>query len=121
MLPFCVVVCPEMLLAMICPINSSAFHELGKMLQVPLLNLWKRRSMVLKTPTRSIHCSSLLGLPYRILTIRLAKPQKGTAMETIGLSTLLLVRSWVEICNFWAPEAGSPELKLHVSVHEFRV
>ena len=35
-------------------------------------------------PTYSLHCSSFLGLPYRILIIFLVKPKKGTAMETIG-------------------------------------
>ena len=34
--------------------------------------------------TCSLHFSSFLGLPYRILIIRLAKPQKGTTMETLG-------------------------------------
>ena len=77
--------------------------------------------MVLKTPAYSLHRRALLGLPYRILTIKLVKPQKGTTMEAIGRSTLLLVGSWVEICNFRAPGAGSPDLKLHVSVHGFRV
>ena len=32
----------------------------------------------------SLHCSSVLGLPYRILIIYLVKPKKGTTMETIG-------------------------------------
>ena len=35
-------------------------------------------------PTCSLHCSSFLGLPYRILIIYLVKPKKGTTMETIG-------------------------------------
>ena len=35
-------------------------------------------------PTYSLHCSSFLGLPYRILLIYLVKPKKGTTMETIG-------------------------------------
>ena len=34
--------------------------------------------------TYSLHCSSFLGLPYRILIMYLVKPKKGTAMETIG-------------------------------------
>ena len=34
--------------------------------------------------TYSLHCSSFLGLPYRILIIYLVKPNKGTTMETIG-------------------------------------
>ena len=34
--------------------------------------------------TYSLHCSSFLGLPYRILLIYLVKPKKGTTMETIG-------------------------------------
>ena len=33
-------------------------------------------------PTCSLHCSSFLGLPYRILIIYLVKPKK--TMETIG-------------------------------------
>ena len=32
----------------------------------------------------SLHCSSFLGLPYRILTIKLARSKKGTTMETTG-------------------------------------
>ena len=37
--------------------------------------------------TYSLHCSSFWGLPFGILHIKLAKPQKkkGTTMETIGL------------------------------------
>ena len=34
--------------------------------------------------TYSLHCSSFLGLPFRILNIELVKPKKGTTMETIG-------------------------------------
>ena len=34
--------------------------------------------------TYSLHCSSFLGLPCRILNIELVKPEKGTTMETIG-------------------------------------
>ena len=34
--------------------------------------------------TKGLHCSSILGLPYRILIIYLVKPKKGTTMETIG-------------------------------------
>ena len=34
--------------------------------------------------TCSLHCSSFLGLPYRILFIYLVSPEKGTTMETIG-------------------------------------
>ena len=34
--------------------------------------------------TYSLHCSSFLGLPYRILIIYLVKPKKGTTMETTG-------------------------------------
>ena len=34
--------------------------------------------------TYSLHCSSFLGLPYRILNIYLVKPKKGTTMETTG-------------------------------------
>ena len=34
--------------------------------------------------TYSLHCSSFLGLPYRILNIILVKPKKGTTMKTIG-------------------------------------
>ena len=36
------------------------------------------------SPTYSLHCSSFLGLPYRILIKYLVKPKKGTTMETIG-------------------------------------
>ena len=32
----------------------------------------------------SLHCSSFLGLPCRILNIDLAKPKKEPTMETIG-------------------------------------
>ena len=39
---------------------------------------------VLRVFTCSLHCSSFLGLPYRILVIYLVKPKKGTTMETIG-------------------------------------
>ena len=35
-------------------------------------------------PAYSLHCSSFLGLPFRILNIELDKPKKGTTMETIG-------------------------------------
>ena len=34
--------------------------------------------------TYSLHCSSFLGLPCRILNIDLLKPKKGTTMETFG-------------------------------------
>ena len=34
--------------------------------------------------TYSLHCSSFLGLPYRILIIRLVKPTEGTTVETAG-------------------------------------
>ena len=34
--------------------------------------------------TYSLHCSSFLGLPFRILNIELVKPRKGTTMETIS-------------------------------------
>ena len=37
-----------------------------------------------KDSTYSLHCSSFLGLPFRILNIELVKPKKGTTMETIG-------------------------------------
>ena len=44
-----------------------------------------RRSWgVPRDSTYSLHCSSFLGLPYRILIIYLVKPQKGPTMETIG-------------------------------------
>ena len=35
-------------------------------------------------PTYSLHWSSFLGLPYRILIMYLVKPKKGTTMETLG-------------------------------------
>ena len=38
--------------------------------------------------TYSLHCSSFLGLPYRILNIILVKPKKGTTIETLGNSFL---------------------------------
>ena len=34
--------------------------------------------------TYSLHRSSFLGLPFRILNIELVKPKKGTTMETRG-------------------------------------
>ena len=34
--------------------------------------------------TYILHCSSFLGLPFRIFNIDLVKPKKGTARETIG-------------------------------------
>ena len=37
--------------------------------------------------TYSLHCSSFLGLPFRILNSKLVKPKKGTTMETIGRSS----------------------------------
>ena len=40
--------------------------------------------------TYSLHYSSFLGLPYRILLIYLVKPKKGTTMETLGTLYLLL-------------------------------
>ena len=33
--------------------------------------------------TYSLHCSSFLGLPFRILNIDLVKAKKGTTMETM--------------------------------------
>ena len=50
---------------------------------------WQRRAKPLgearkKVDTHSLHCSSFWGLPFRILNIDLAKPKKGTTMETIG-------------------------------------
>ena len=42
-------------------------------------------SLVIQTTTYSLHCSSLFGLPYGILTIKMVKPKKGTTMETIGI------------------------------------
>ena len=38
--------------------------------------------------TYSLHCSSFLGLPVRILNIKLVKPEKGTTMETVGSSRI---------------------------------
>ena len=34
----------------------------------------------------SLHCTSFLRLPFRILNIGLVKPKKGTTMETTGTS-----------------------------------
>ena len=50
--------------------------------------------------TYSLHCSSFLGSPFRILIIYLVKPKKGTTMETIGkalmcLNAKLLLRVYV--------------------------
>ena len=36
--------------------------------------------------TYSLHCSSFLRLPFRILNIDLVKQKKGTTMETIGIT-----------------------------------
>ena len=44
--------------------------------------------------TYGLHCSSFSGLPYRILTIYLAKSKKGTTMETIGPIGMFLVDMW---------------------------
>ena len=45
---------------------------------------WHGRRIVVQQSTYSLHCSSFLGLPFRILYIELVKPKKGTTMETIG-------------------------------------
>ena len=43
-----------------------------------------------KLPAYSLHCSSFLGLLFRILNIKLVKPKKkGTTMETTGESRSL--------------------------------
>ena len=34
--------------------------------------------------TYSLHCSSFLGLPFRVLNMKLVEPKKGTTMETVG-------------------------------------
>ena len=34
--------------------------------------------------TESLHCSSFLGLSFRILNVERVKPKKGTTMETKG-------------------------------------
>ena len=34
--------------------------------------------------TYSLHCSSFLGLPFRILNVKLVKPKKGTTREPTG-------------------------------------
>ena len=47
---------------------------------------WAERGKGFDASTYSLHCSSFLGLPYRILIIYLVKPKKGTTMETIGSS-----------------------------------
>ena len=41
-------------------------------------------TLLAKELTYSFHCSSFLGLPFRILNIQLVKPKQGTTMETIG-------------------------------------
>ena len=38
-----------------------------------------------------LHCSSFLGLPFRILNIKLVKPKQGTTMETIGRAPSLIL------------------------------
>ena len=35
--------------------------------------------------TYSLHCSSFLGLPFRILNLKWVRPKKGTTIETIGM------------------------------------
>ena len=47
-------------------------------------SIWGSCSVFSKS-TCSLHCSSFLGLPYRILIICLVKPKKGTTMETVGI------------------------------------
>ena len=55
---------------------------------------WGRRRLEVSMPrvwgwgfnfgfTYSLHCSSFLGLAFRILNIDLVKPKNGTTMETI--------------------------------------
>ena len=56
-----------------------------------------------KGVTYSPHCSSLLGLSFRILDIDLVEPQKGTTMETIGR---------VAVGGFFGCKAG-PDVRLH--------
>ena len=34
--------------------------------------------------THSIHGSSMFGLPYRALNLKMVKPQKGSTMQTVG-------------------------------------
>ena len=45
---------------------------------------WVRGRWVQGVDTYSLHCSSFLRLPFRILNIDLVKPKTGTTMETIG-------------------------------------
>ena len=57
--------------------------------------------------TKSLHCSSFLGLPFRILNIELVKPKKGTTIETIGTP---------KVCSF--QEIDSADfVKLHLWQH----
>ena len=42
-----------------------------------------------KHPAYSLHGSSFLGLPFRILNIELVKPTKGTTMETLNPISIL--------------------------------
>ena len=49
-------------------------------MKVPALGLWLLGLRL----TYSLHCSSFLELPVRILNRKLVKPKKGTTMETIG-------------------------------------
>ena len=53
-------------------------------------------------PTYSLHCRSFLGLPFRILSIELVKPKKGTTMETIGRVDLSLCFEWLVVPMFGA-------------------
>ena len=59
-----------------------------------LLSLLLTDSNVANT-TYSLHCTSFLGLPFRILSIELVKPKKGTTMETIGKALSMSV--WQDI------------------------
>ena len=52
---------------------------------ISLYNPQKGRFFRVKVAlTYSLHCSSFLGLPYRILSLELVKPQKGATVETVG-------------------------------------
>ena len=50
----------------------------------PTLSATGPSSIKLSYTANGLHCSSVLGLPFRILNIELVKPKKVTTMETIG-------------------------------------
>ena len=61
--------------------TSREFHFFCKRFRGPTDRL---------SSTYSLHCSSSLGLPFRILYTKLVKPKNGTRMETIGSTSACL-------------------------------